>query len=77
MLPGPVEHEVALACQNFATQVTGIAESVWEMLRLHVVSDVSCGFVGKSLTQCAIVLVGLIICLYALVELCWVLQCVA
>ena len=77
MLPRPVKHEIAFACQHFSTQITGIGECVWEMLGLHMVSDMSGGFVGKSFTQSAVVLICHIIFLYELLKLRWVLKCLA
>ena len=38
MLPRSVEPQVALGCQNFATKITRIAESVWKVLRLHMIA---------------------------------------
>ena len=77
MLPRPVKHEIAFACQHFSTNITRIAECVWEMLGLHMVSDMSGGFVGKSFTQSAVVLICHIIFLYELLKLRWVLKCLA
>ena len=77
VLPRPVQHEITFACQHFSTQITGIAECVWEMLGLHVFSDMSSGFVGKSFTQSTVVLVCLIIFLYKLLKLRRVLKCLA
>ena len=77
MLPRPVEHKIAFACQHLSTKITGIAECVWEMLGLHMVSDISGGFVGKSFTQSTVVLVCLIIFLHKLLKLRWVLECLA
>ena len=77
MLPRPVQHETALACQHISTKITRIAENVWEMLRLHMVSGHSSWSVRKSFTQSAVVLVLLKIFPHKLWQLRRVLKCLA
>ena len=77
MLPRPVQHETALACQHISTKITRIAENVWEMLRLHMVSGHSSWSVRKSFTQSAVVLVLLKIFPHKLWQFRRVLKCLA